>query len=242
MWQTFTNSVRKAFSDAADQYDILASLHREIGRELVKKNIRCEASRILDVGTGTGYVANKAKFFFPDSMIVGLDIAEGMIEKAAQTHEGIVWLQADGHTLPFKDKTFDRIFSNLAYQWMPDLPLAFAQARRVLTDNGSVHGTLFGFRTCEELLPNLIKALVSLFSLFDPQTGFRRPTELRLNRLTLGFQLGAARGLSRAARLSTRRRVIVGILRTVSAGRPSGETANQGHSNKHLFHSVLLDE
>ena len=155
MWNTFTNSVRKAFTDAADQYDILAGLHREIGRELVKKNIRREARRVLDVGTGTGYAANKAKFFFPDSMVVGLDIAEGMVQKAVQTHEGIKWIQADGEHLPFKDGTFDIIFSNLAYQWMPDLPLAFAQARRVLADGGDLNGTMFGFRTCEELFASL---------------------------------------------------------------------------------------
>ena len=116
MWQTFTNGVRKAFTDAADQYDILAGLHREIGRELVKKNVQRSAARILDVGTGTGYVADKTKFFFPDAMVVGLDIAEGMISKAAQTHEGIRWLQADGQHLPFKDGTYDNVISILAYQ------------------------------------------------------------------------------------------------------------------------------
>ena len=40
MWTTFTDKVRQAFTDAADQYDILTSLHKEIGRELVKKNMR----------------------------------------------------------------------------------------------------------------------------------------------------------------------------------------------------------
>ncbi len=155
MWNTFTQRVRKAFTDAADQYDILASLHREIGRELVKKNMRCDADRILDVGTGTGYLANKIKFFFPDALVVGLDIAEGMIEKAALTHEGIKWMQADGEALPFKDNSFDRIFSNLSYQWMADLPAALGHARRVLSEQGAMHGTLFGFRTCEELFSSL---------------------------------------------------------------------------------------
>jgi len=166
MWQTFTNGVRKAFTDAADQYDILSGLHREIGRELVKKNVQRSAARILDVGTGTGYVADKTKFFFPEAMVVGLDIAEGMISKAAQTHEGIRWLQADGQRLPFKDGTFDIIFSNLAYQWMPDLPLAFAQTRRVLSDGGFLSGTLFGSRTCEELFSSLAVA--------NPQVSVRR--------------------------------------------------------------------
>ncbi len=157
MWQSFTNKIRKAFTDAADQYDILTSLHKEIGRELVKKVVRLEANRILDVGCGTGYVANKAKFFYPESTIVGLDLAEGMLQKASQLHEGIdiQWLQADGKTLPFKDNSFDLILSNLAYQWVLDLPAAFKDARRVLADKGTLNITLFGSHTCQELFDSL---------------------------------------------------------------------------------------
>lgn len=159
MWTTFTNKVRQAFSDAADQYDILTSLHKEIGRELVKKNMRLDASRILDVGCGTGYVANKAKFFFPESVIIGLDLAEGMLVKAAQAHEGIAidWIQCDAQVLPFKTASFDLILSNLAYQWVTDLPQAFQDAHRVLSVPGTLAITLFGFHTCEELFASLIQ-------------------------------------------------------------------------------------
>jgi malonyl-CoA O-methyltransferase len=156
MWQTFTNRVRKSFTDAADQYDILASLQREIGRELVKKWIKLpEINRILDVGAGTGYVAAKAKFFFPESPIVGIDFAEGMLVKALEQHENISWVAADACQLPFKDKSFDLIFSNLAYQWAADLPQAFKHARRVLSDKGTLAATLFGYNTCDELFTSL---------------------------------------------------------------------------------------
>ena len=153
MLKTFANKVRRSFSDAADQYDILTSLHKEIGRELVKKHVKVDAARVLDVGCGTGYVANKAKFFFPESLIVGLDIAEGMLIKAKELHEGIPieWLQADAGALPFKNQIFDLVYSNLAYQWSKDLSIAFKEARRVLSPGGTFSITMFGFRTCEEL-------------------------------------------------------------------------------------------
>ena len=157
MWTTFTDKVRKAFTDAADQYDILTSLHKEIGRELVKKTIKMEANRILDVGCGTGYAANKAKFFFPESAIIGLDLSEGMLAKAQELHEGIPidWVQADGAKLPFKDQTFELILSNLAYQWVLNLPQGFKEARRCLAPQGILNITLFGSRTCEELFASL---------------------------------------------------------------------------------------
>ncbi|MBI4308893.1 MAG: methyltransferase domain-containing protein [Candidatus Omnitrophica bacterium] len=157
MWTIFTDKVRKAFTDAADQYDILTSLHKEIGRELVKKTARLDAARILDVGCGTGYVANKAKFFFPESAIVGLDLSEGMLGKARQLHEGIPidWVQADAQALPFKAETFDLLLSSLAYQWAEDLSAAFQEAYRILRPGAVFNITLFGGRTCEELFLSL---------------------------------------------------------------------------------------
>ena len=157
MLSLFAKKIRKAFTDAADQYDILTSLHKEIGRELVKKVVRLEAARILDVGCGTGYAANKAKFFFPESTIVGLDSAEGMLAKAGQLHEGIplYWIQADAQGLPFKDQSFDLVLSNLAYQWVGDLKAAFREAYRILSPKGTLNITLFGSNTCAELFFSL---------------------------------------------------------------------------------------
>jgi len=159
MLKTFADKIRRSFSDAADQYDILTSLHKEIGRELVKKVVKLNASNILDVGCGTGYVANKAKFFFPESRIIGIDIAEGMIEKAKALHEGIPieWVCADANILPFENNAFDLVLSNLAYQWMDNLPRSFAEVVRTLNTEGVFNITLFGHRTCQELFASLKK-------------------------------------------------------------------------------------
>lgn len=156
MLNDIKNRIRKAFSESADQYDILASLHREIGRELIHKIIRLpDASRILDVGCGTGYLTAKAKFYFPEAQVLGLDFAEGMLTKAQEKHENINWLAADAGQLPLKDKSIDIIVSNLAYQWVFDLQFALADARRVLSKEGVFAATLFGFYTCDELFSSL---------------------------------------------------------------------------------------
>ena len=160
MFKTFTDRIRRSFSDAADQYDILTSLHKEIGRELVKKNVKLSAATILDVGCGTGYVANKAKFFFPESRIIGVDLAPGMIAKAKEMHEGIAieWICANAAKLPLKDGDVDLVLSNLAYQWAEDLQGAFAEAARTMKSDGTLNITLFGERTCQELCASLVKA------------------------------------------------------------------------------------
>jgi malonyl-CoA O-methyltransferase len=151
IWQAIHNKVRKAFSDAAMNYEMLSSLHKEIGRELVRKVMHQDAARVLDVGTGTGYLANKAKFYFPESLVVGVDLADGMVLEANKLKEGIQIVQADACALPFKKGAFDLVISNLAYQWVADLPHAFGVAHQALSDRGRMCATLFGRRTLEEL-------------------------------------------------------------------------------------------
>lgn len=151
MWQVIHKKIRQSFSDAALTYDVLSSLHKEIGRELVRKVMDKSCDRILDVGTGTGYLANKAKFYFPESLVVGIDIADGMVIEADKLKEGVHIVQADACDLPFCKSAFDLVISNLSYQWVADMSRAFGQAHRCLNENGELCATVFGYRTFEEL-------------------------------------------------------------------------------------------
>lgn len=151
IWQAIHSKVRRAFSDAAFNYEVLSDLHKEIGRELIRKVMDKPCARILDVGTGTGYLANKAKFYFPEAMVVGLDLADGMVLEANKLKEGIQIVQADACALPFQKGSFDLVVSNLAYQWIADLDRAFVLAHDALSDQGSFCATIFGRQTLNEL-------------------------------------------------------------------------------------------
>ncbi len=155
MWQAIHNKIRRSFSDAALNYEVLSSLHKEIGRELVRKVIDQSCSHILDVGTGTGYLANKAQFYFPEAMVVGMDIADGMVLEANKLKEGIRIVQGDACALPFGQNVFDLVISNLAYQWVGDLEAAFCQAHNCLAPNGKLCATVFGRRTFYELFETM---------------------------------------------------------------------------------------
>jgi malonyl-CoA O-methyltransferase len=155
IWQAIHSKVRKAFSDAAFNYEMLSSLHKEIGRELVRKVMHQDAARVLDVGTGTGYLANKAKFYFPEALVVGVDLADGMVLEANKLKEGIQIVQADACALPFGRRAFDLVISNLAYQWVGDLRHAFEQAHQCLSQKGRFCATIFGRRTLTELFETI---------------------------------------------------------------------------------------
>ena len=153
--------IRKAFSDAAMQYDVLAGLHKEIGRELIKKNISREnTNTILDVGMGTGWLTGKLSFYFPESKVVGIDFAPGMIKAAKDSEHTFTMIQADALELPFKNNSYDLVISNLVYQWVSPLNRAFGSVTRILKDGGVFSMTAFGYNTFTELFQSINHVLV----------------------------------------------------------------------------------
>lgn len=150
------DNVRKAFSGAAERYDARTSIHKEIGRGLIERITGVKTPKaVLDVGMGTGRLTNQLKFYFPGSAVVGIDFADGMIESARRQNQGVGIVQADARALPFQEKAFDLIVSNLAYQWVPDLDQAFGLCHSVLQEGGAFHLTLFGRQTFRELFLSL---------------------------------------------------------------------------------------
>jgi len=150
--------IRNAFSDAAMQYDMLTSLHKEIGRELTKKIMSHEpCSTVLDIGMGTGWFTKRLTNIFPEAMVIGLDSARGMIDRAQQKEAVFKIVQADASKLPFKEGAFDLITSNLAYQWVGNLKQAFELCHLRLNKTGILCLTMFGRDTFHELFKTLEK-------------------------------------------------------------------------------------
>jgi ubiquinone/menaquinone biosynthesis C-methylase UbiE len=96
----------------------------------------------LDLGTGPGYVAVEIARQRPGLCMVGLDLAahmvEGAMNQASQT--GLdgrgLWLQADGHYLPFADGSFDLVVSSFALHHWEDPLHVLNEVARVLAPEG----------------------------------------------------------------------------------------------------------
>ncbi len=155
MLNIIDKKIRQSFSDAALQYDVLTSMHQEIGRELVQKVLNEQAKYILDIGMGTGRMTRALSFYFPESKVVGMDFADQMIEVAKAKCEKHYIVQADAQALPFGKKTFDLIVSNLALQWMNNLEHALSLCYEKLNQEGLLCITLFGRETFHELFESM---------------------------------------------------------------------------------------
>lgn len=158
--------VRRNFGGAAHRYENHASLQREIESRLLESlphyelrhGVGARPARILDVGSGPATAAHSLRTWAPDAEICAVDAALPMLKAAERNTRGR-WLRrrpvervcADLRSLPFADSSVDFLFSNLALQWVEDLPAAFAEFRRVLAPNGLLLLSTFGEQTLLEL-------------------------------------------------------------------------------------------
>jgi len=92
--------------------------------------------RVLDVATGPGYVAGRAAA--RGARVVGVDLAEGMLELARQRVAGVELLRADAEQLPFDDASFDAVLGGFVINHLPHPQRALAEAARVLVSGGQV--------------------------------------------------------------------------------------------------------
>ncbi|MCQ8105668.1 malonyl-ACP O-methyltransferase BioC [Methylomonas sp. SURF-2] len=146
--------IRRSFAAAAQSYDGLAALQRQVGLELLRRfPPRNGTGPILDVGCGTGFLTGHLAAAGSEEHLLALDIAMPMLAACRGKYPRMRadYICADAEKLPFAAHSIDRIYSNLALQWAVDLPAALLELKRVLKRPGSLVFATFGPRTLLEL-------------------------------------------------------------------------------------------
>jgi arsenite methyltransferase len=96
--------------------------------------------RVLDVGSGPGFlVASLADAVGPGGAVRGLDPSAPMNAAARDLIKDRPWAgidDGDALTLPYPDAAFDAVVSTQVYEYVADIPRAFAELRRVLRTGG----------------------------------------------------------------------------------------------------------
>lgn len=153
--QPSKREIGRSFSSAAQRYDSVAGLQRDVGESLLD-GIRFPGgglpARILDLGCGTGYFHSRLLELAPDAEYLGLDLAVGMVEFARKRLSGEgLWLVGDAEHLPVAANSVDLVFSSLAIQWCSSPQRVFAELARVLRPGGQCVFTSLGPQTLKEL-------------------------------------------------------------------------------------------
>ncbi|HPM25465.1 MAG TPA: malonyl-ACP O-methyltransferase BioC [Phycisphaerae bacterium] len=161
--------IGRRFSAASHSYDGAARLQRVVRNELLERlpNFKVAPRCVLDLGAGTGHATLELKRRYRDALVVGVDLAPGMLREAGQR---LGWRErwlggrlagrrgarfervaGDAYRLPLADHSIDLVFSSLMLQWCDDLDAAFAEIRRVLQPGGLLLFSSFGPATLQEL-------------------------------------------------------------------------------------------
>ncbi|MXR41107.1 methyltransferase domain-containing protein [Halobaculum sp. WSA2] len=95
--------------------------------------------RVLDVGAGTGF-ATEGLLNHVDE-VYALDQSRGQFEQAFRKfgkHGKVRFHMGDAERLPFKDDSFDKLWSSGSIEYWPDPVAALREFRRVVKPGGTV--------------------------------------------------------------------------------------------------------
>lgn len=140
--------VQEKFNTAAPYYNTYNALGEEVASRLCSRlaDLKRSFPTILDLGAGTGAVANQIQKSNQDTSIICLDFAEKMLQ---QNHHTNVIANAED-ALPFKDETFDLAISNLCLPFINDIPKFLHLAGKALKKDGLFIATTLGLESFKE--------------------------------------------------------------------------------------------
>ncbi len=111
----------------------------EVWREILSDVFR-DKLKILDVGTGTGFIALRLAEL--GHKVVGVDFSKNMLKiaekKAEKAGLKIEFIQGDAEKLPFRDGSFDAVICRHLLWTLPNPQKAVAEWSRIVREGGKV--------------------------------------------------------------------------------------------------------
>ena len=134
-----TDVVAQGFSDAATTYDAWSQPLAFVAEKLVNF-LPKEASRVLDVGCGTGLMTQHVKEKYPNAHVLGIDPAIGMVELCRQKWKEdpktqFVVSQIEKFSSP---RLFDLIVGTCSFQWFSDKTAAVRAIAASMVKGGTL--------------------------------------------------------------------------------------------------------
>ena len=137
------------FDGIAARYDLLNRIiSLGIDQRWRKKTVAAleinGAERVLDLATGTADLAMMVAHLHPQAQVVGLDPSRNMLAvgfkkvAAAELEKRIELVEGDAESLPFPDRSFDRICMAFGIRNVPNRARALREMARVVRPHGRI--------------------------------------------------------------------------------------------------------
>jgi ubiquinone/menaquinone biosynthesis C-methylase UbiE len=117
------------------QGSLMGLIYRRLIQDLAAS--LAPGTRLLDVGTGPGYLLGYLARARPDLSLWGLDFSPAMIRRARARHGAAPrWLVADACRLPFAAGAFGQVVASFSFHIWPCPVAGLLELRRVLAPGG----------------------------------------------------------------------------------------------------------
>ena len=101
-----------------------------------------KGERVLDVGTGPGFLAQAiAETVGTSGSVCGVDISESLLDVARSQNKDtkhIEFVYGDASHLPYPDEDFDSVVCTQVLEYVPDVDASLADIYRVLRKGGKI--------------------------------------------------------------------------------------------------------
>jgi ubiquinone/menaquinone biosynthesis C-methylase UbiE len=128
----YWNSRASTYTNGINSFD---EEERAVWKQMLENSLPFrERLKVLDVGTGSGFLA--LLFAEMEHEVTGIDLSEGMLEKAKNNAKSmgleIDFYHGDAESLPFEDGSFDLVVSKFLLWTLPHPSSAVQEWKTVL--------------------------------------------------------------------------------------------------------------
>lgn len=114
------------------------TLFRPFAVDLARRVAARRPRRVLELAAGTGVLTRELLAALPGCELTATDLNPAMVEFGRRQAPAATWRQADALEIPFDAGRFDAVVCQFGVMFFPDKPAGFAEARRVLTPDGTL--------------------------------------------------------------------------------------------------------
>jgi len=97
---------------------------------------KIDPKKILDVGCASGWFLSQLSHFYPKAKCYGIDVYKEAITYGKKRYKSLDLRYADGHSLPYANKSFDVVVCTEVLEHVVDPEKVLREIRRVLSPNG----------------------------------------------------------------------------------------------------------
>jgi ubiquinone/menaquinone biosynthesis C-methylase UbiE len=161
-------AIKLHYDTFAEEYD---AVDQAVGHLLAELDVR-HGSSLLDIGCATGNLTLRLPEVCSPRKVVGVDLSSKAL-RIARTHaqemglDTFEFLGASARQLPFGDRSFDLVVSNIVFHLIPDQERALGEVVRILRPSGSA---VLQFLGGGEVMPEMTEVISGVWSQVLPGT------------------------------------------------------------------------